>query len=363
MSDKDVLAQQLQNEQVKREIDQRAVDNEANAQPEELRIDPAKLFTQATEQTRMALCFSDPKQDDCPLVYVNEAFTRLTGYEREEAVGRNCRFLQGEDTDPAARKKLAEALAAQDVVVIDILNYRKDGTPFWNALHVGPIFDEDGELEYFYGSQWDVTEIFGAREEALRQEVVAEELQHRTNNLFAILSSIVSITARAETDAQVLSEKIQERIGALGRAHSASIAPGGRVGSSTDLRHLVEAVMKPYRTGSEGRVSMAGDLVELPKEVVTPVGLALHELATNAVKYGSLSVRAGTVCIDWARNNGKLVICWVENDGPPPENAGSKGAGTGSRLMQGILAGQGGRIESDAGSDGYRATIYLPIDS
>ena len=170
------------------EIDQRTVDSEANAEPEELRMDVSKLFTQATEQTRMALCFSDPKQEDCPIVYVNEAFVLLTGYDRDEIVGHNCRFLQGEDTAPEAVAAIRQALDEKEVRVIDILNYRKDGTPFWNALHVGPVFNENGELEYFYGSQWDVTEIFERREQALMQDSVAQEL-HTAPATFSVSST------------------------------------------------------------------------------------------------------------------------------------------------------------------------------
>ena len=351
------------NEQVDATIDQRTVDNSSNPDPDDLKLDPAKLFMQATEQTRMALVVSDPFRDDCPIIYVNEAFVRLTGYTREDSLGRNCRFLQGPETSQDSVNKIRKALEEQDVVVVDVLNYRKDGTKFWNALHVGPIFDEEGKLAYFYGSQWDVTEIFDAREEHLRQEIVAEELQHRTNNLFAMLSAMINITVRGETDAKVFADKLLQRVQALGKAHAASIAPGGRVGASARILDLAEMVMEPYRSDKRDMIDLAGDDIELPRQLVTPVGLTLHELATNAVKYGSLGRPEGTVCVDWTHADGELTIHWVErgNSQTGAEEASDESSGSGSRLMQGILQSQGGSMTQSFGDDGFHATIRIPL--
>jgi len=362
--DRDDAPHRERNEQVDRTIDQRTVDSGANPDPDKLSIDTAKLFMQATEQTRMALVVSDPFEDDCPIIYVNEAFVRLTGYTREDSLGRNCRFLQGRDTSADAVAKIRDALEQEDVVVVDILNYKKDGTSFWNALHVGPIFDDEGKLAYYYGSQWDVTEIFEAREEQVRQEVVAEELQHRTNNLFAILSAMISITVRGQTDAGVFAEKLQQRVQALSKAHAASIAPGGRVGASTQMMKLAETIMEPYRNGDRSKVDLAGDDIELPKQLVTPMGLTLHELATNAVKYGSLGEPQGSVCLDWSHGEGEIVINWVERGGSQTgaEEAADASSGSGSRLIRGILHGQGGSMEQSFGEAGFRAEIRLPLN-
>src|SRR5690349_15160652 len=100
------------------------------------------LFEQAMAQTRMAVCLSDPNMPDDPIVFCNEAFERLTGYSAEEVIGRNCRFLQGPDTDPHEVARLRDALREEKVAVVELVNYRKDGTRFWNALHLGPIYGE-----------------------------------------------------------------------------------------------------------------------------------------------------------------------------------------------------------------------------
>lgn len=342
-------------------IDQREVDNHTNPTPDEMRIDAGKLFMQATEQTRMSLCVSDPFVDGNPIIYVNEAFVELTGYAREDILGNNCRFMQGEDTDPEAVAKIREALRKREVTVVDILNYKQDGTPFWNALHIGPIFDEQGKLSYFYGSQWDITEILTEREKTKQQQRVMEELRHRTGNLFGVVSAIVRLSARGETDAQVLADKITERIAALATAHRVSLAGDGTIAGKTDLLTLAREVVKPYQTSGSERIELVGDPVELPREMLTPIGLTLHEFATNALKYGSLGHPVGTVAINWERKDDELILRWVERGGLAKEEVETTGSGTGTRLIDGVIRGIGGRVESVIEPEGFQATVTVPV--
>ena len=95
---------------------------------------------------------------DLPIVYCNAAFEQLTGYPEAEILGRNCRFLQGQETDPQARDQMRAAFAAHEPIDLVILNYKKDATPFWNALNIGPLRREEGQVTHFIGIQTDVTE-------------------------------------------------------------------------------------------------------------------------------------------------------------------------------------------------------------
>jgi len=95
---------------------------------------------------------------ELPIVYCNAAFRQLTGYSNEEIIGHNCRFIQGQDTDPHAREQMRAAFAAGDPIDLVVLNYKKDGTPFWNALNIGPLHHEAGHVTHFIGVQTDVTE-------------------------------------------------------------------------------------------------------------------------------------------------------------------------------------------------------------
>ena len=101
----------------------------------------------------VASCVTNPRLHDNPIIACNRPFTELTGYGEAEILGRNCRFLAGPDTEAWLSNKIVVAVAARKPVLVEILNYRKDGTPFRNAVLVAPIFDDAGELEFFLGSQ------------------------------------------------------------------------------------------------------------------------------------------------------------------------------------------------------------------
>jgi PAS domain S-box-containing protein len=115
-------------------------------------------FAAAIRASRMAMVVTDASQADNPIIFANDAFLALTGYRRDEVIGRNCRFLQGPDTDPAAIETIRRAVADGEDVALDILNYRKDGTPFWNALHLSPVRGKTGEIAYFFGSQLNISD-------------------------------------------------------------------------------------------------------------------------------------------------------------------------------------------------------------
>ena len=105
------------------------------------------------DEVEMSVVFSDPSLPDNPMIFVSDEFELQTGYATEEAVGRNCRFLQGPDTDPHAVDAIRQALNAQTRFTIDIVNYRKDGSRFVNRLRIRPIYDQDGGLMFFAGAQ------------------------------------------------------------------------------------------------------------------------------------------------------------------------------------------------------------------
>ncbi|MDV7145771.1 PAS domain-containing protein [Tropicimonas sp. TH_r6] len=106
-----------------------------------------------TEEREMSVVITNPALPDNPMIYVSEEFEAHTGYEPEEVLGRNCRFLQGPETDPHAIDAIRAALKARTTFTIDILNYRKSGEPFMNRLRIRPLFDENGELTYYVGAQ------------------------------------------------------------------------------------------------------------------------------------------------------------------------------------------------------------------
>nr|WP_246063178.1 SpoIIE family protein phosphatase [Blastococcus colisei] len=178
------------------------------------------LRERAVIATDITFTITDPRQPDDPLVWVNPSFTRVTGYEADEVIGRNCRFLQGPATAADAVATIRAGLEARETVTTTLLNYRKDGTAFWNQLSVSPVFDGDGDLVSFVGVQTDVTER--VRVEREREAAFAAEQAARQEAELAR-----SVAEQAQTDAehaQAAAERAQGRLALMAEATSTLIA-------------------------------------------------------------------------------------------------------------------------------------------
>jgi PAS domain S-box-containing protein len=319
------------------------------------------LFEQAMAQTRMAVCLCDPHAPDAPIVFVNRAFRWLTGYDEQDIIGRNCRFLQGPGTDPEAVARIRTALANEDVVVVELLNYRKDGTAFWNALHLGPIYDAQGRLIYYFGSQWDVSDVRAARADERHARELARELSHRMKNMFAVIGGIVNFTGRSrgiETEAREINDRIQ----ALGRAYETTLDEASS--GSIEVGQAIRSVLSPYDPDGQ-RIRFEGNGLRSDFSAVSVLGLSLHELAVNAAKHGALSSDGGQVTVAWQKNGSSeaptIVIDWIEQGGPsvvPPDtNAAAPVGGIVDRMLHMAR----GNIMRDWHPDGLRARLRVPL--
>lgn len=105
------------------------------------------------DEQAQSVVISDPHRPDMPIIFVTEEFELQTGYPPAEVLGRNCRFLQGPDTDPNAIEAIRQAIRGRRPITVDLVNYRRDGSPFWNRLRIRPLFDARGQLLYFAGAQ------------------------------------------------------------------------------------------------------------------------------------------------------------------------------------------------------------------
>jgi PAS domain S-box-containing protein len=183
------------------------------------------IFFAAVEMTRMPMVVTDPRQPDNPIVFANGAFLDLSGYRPQDILGRNCRFLQGPGTDPATVAEVRRAIQEQRAVAVDLLNYKADGTPFWNALFLGPIFDQDGKLLYFFASQMDITERRQTQEsylQAQKMEAIGQltaGMAHDFNNLLQVINGNLEV-------AQLSLDNPDEARAALDRAQRAAMRAG-----------------------------------------------------------------------------------------------------------------------------------------
>ena len=316
------------------------------------------LFEQAMAQTRMAICLCDPKLPDIPIVFANRAFRELTGYDEEDIIGRNCRFLQGPETDPQPVAKIRDAIVSEDVVVVELLNYRKDGTPFWNALHLGPIYDDRGELIYFFGSQWDVSDVRAARSDERHALEMARELSHRMKNMFAVISGIVNVSGR-EHGIEPYTTEINERIQALGRAYETTLDDAHR--GDIGLGEAVQAIVRPYAEGAQARLQMEGNGERVPFTLVSLLGLVLHELAREARAGGVWDDPDATITLDWGAaelpQGETIVVHWTEmsrRDGPDEAIAARP-------LIERMLSYAAGEIFTHSEDKMVRTTINIPV--
>ncbi|VVB44161.1 Blue-light-activated histidine kinase / Response regulator [Beijerinckiaceae bacterium RH AL1] len=176
------------------------------------------IFFAAVETTRMPMIVTDPRREDNPIVFANRAFRAMTGYTQEELIGRNCRFLQGPETDPETIAEVCDAIAARQEVAVEILNYRKDGYTFWNALFISPIFNVAGELVYFFASQLDVSRRRAAEEElrhAQKMEALGRltgGIAHDFNNLLQVMVGYLEMIASGLQKPAPNMEKLQRSI-------------------------------------------------------------------------------------------------------------------------------------------------------
>jgi PAS domain S-box-containing protein len=170
------------------------------------------LRNRAIQSVSQGITISDPNEADNPIVYASAGFERMTGYREDEVLGKNCRFLQGKETDKDTVRQIRDAIVAGEACAVEILNYRKDGTPFWNALSVNPVHNESGTLEYFVGVHDDIThrmQLENQLRHSQKMEAVgrlAGGVAHDFNNLLTVISGYSDLILAAPKDEESVVE-------------------------------------------------------------------------------------------------------------------------------------------------------------
>ena len=347
------------------------------------------IFSAAVQMTRMPMCVADPRKPDMPLVFVNEAFQRMTGYAEDELLGRNCRFLQGPDTDPAAVRQIREAVQAREDVAVEMVNYRRDGTPFWNALCISPVFDGEGQLIYFFASQIDVTQRKQVKVLLQQQRVealgsMASGVAHEFNNLMTVVIGSAQQALKRATDGRQREqlERVEWAAQHAGRLTQQMLSFARRQFHDTrlvDLNQLVAGMDRLLAQLAGSAVDVHLDLMPEPAPVrldSNQMELALVNLARNAVdampEGGRLTV--GTNVLDLAGTGLWIAVTVVDTgEGMTPEVARKaaepffttkepgKGTGLGLSMVAGFAEQSGGRIQIEsAPGQGTRITLMLP---
>lgn len=189
-----------------------------------------------------------------------------------------------------------------------------------------------------------------------RADLLARELNHRVKNLFAVVLAIVKMSGKGDPAAKPTIDKIAQRLHALLRSHEVTQGDGTR--PEIDLRELVETALAPYRL-DEARASIEGGPVMLRSHLAVPLGLVLHELVTNAVKYGALSDGDGRLAVDWSHAGGRVRLIWREDGPVPVAKPGTEGFG--SMLITSSARQIGGTIERKFHPNGVEVTMDFPV--
>lgn len=356
------------------------------------------VFFAAVEMTRMPMLVTDPNQPDNPVVFANNAFYDLTLYGEEDILGRNCRLLQGPETDPATIDEVRHAIREHRAVAVDILNYKADGTPFWNALFIGPIFDQQGKLLHFFASQMDITQrrvyehsyLQAQKMEAIGQ--LTAGLAHDFNNLLQVINGNLELAQRLLANPQQARE-------AIGRAQKAAMKGGAL--TQQLLTFARKQRLEPHRINlnalvvdfSEMLVRTLGEHVQLhldlrpglPPCLLDPTHLEMALLnvlinARDAMPRGG-TVTVGTSLLSEPGQRQRLglppgryvVLCVIdEGEGMPPDvlrratepffTTKGPGTGLGLAMVHGFVQQSHGRLElhSEPGR-GTTVRLVFPV--
>ncbi|QXQ07875.1 PAS domain-containing protein [Sphingosinicellaceae bacterium] len=328
--------------------------HDAAASADAVLPDRRDLALLAVEKTRMPMVVSDARQADNPIVLANQAFLDLTGYTAGEIIGQNCRFMQGPETSQLALAQIRDDIVNRRDSLVEILNYRKDGSTFWNQLHISPLFDDQGELIYHFASQQDVTRNHDAMTLEAGEIALLREVDHRAKNALALVQGIVRLS-RAD-NASDYAAAVQGRVDALALAHSLL---ADRRWQAVPLDSLVAGMIRGMGLT---QVSAEGPAVGIAPGQVQPLALLLHELLGNALRHGGLSVPEGKLEIVWRPDPGHVAITLSESGGPSP--AEDRPPGFGLTVINAVTARQlRGKVSFDWQPTGLTSEVTIPWEA
>ncbi|PRY95615.1 PAS domain S-box-containing protein [Hasllibacter halocynthiae] len=323
-------------------------------------------FSRAT----VSIVLTNPNVDDNPIVYINEAFEELTGYAKSAVVGRNCRFLQGPDTDPADVARIRDAIRAREEVAIDLLNYRADGEAFLNRLLLAPVFGEGGQVQYFLGLQKEMTardvEDAGGRAAAAdRMRAVQSRVRA---HLAGVIDTILDHPNAGCSERELLS--LNRRIETLQFLYEEMIRPApfgrndGRVALGAYIARVGNALA--HVEGRPGiRVNIASVDLAAGVDVSTRLGLLASELLTNALRhafegraFGSVELRVVTLA-----QGGLRMTVADDGIGIPEGEPFPAGGARGGRIVRRLIEGMAASIAVSRGLAGTVVTVDVGADA
>lgn len=294
--------------------------------------------------------------------YYNARWYEYTGVPVGSTDGEGWNGMFHPDDQDAAWARWRNSLETGEPYEIEYrLRHHSDGYR-WTLGRALPIRDSEGAITRWIGTCTDIHEQKLMMEE---REMIAHELSHRIKNIFSVIAGLIGLSARAYPEMVTVADDLRERILSLGRAHdfvrphSTEFAPMKGEGG---LRGILSQIFAPYHGGNGSRIILSGEDTGIDDRSATPLALLFHELATNAAKYGALSVPTGRVLLHIATEDHHVRIDWREEGGPAPKPVRTEGFG--SRLITLSIERQlGGRIVRDWSERGLGISLWIPLRS
>lgn len=264
--------------------------------------------------------------------YYNARWYEFTGVPEGSTDGEAWAGMFHEEDQPTAWANWKRSLETGEPYEVEYRLRHRSGEYRWMIGRALPIVDEAGVILRWIGTCTDIEE---QKQAALQNEILSRELSHRIKNIFAIISGLVSLTARANKAFAEPARDLLGRISALGRAHEFVRPHTERSrpqAERTTLSTLLATIFGSYPAYSEGRMEIIGPDIDIDSKAATPVALVFHELATNAMKYGALSSETGSIRIEIEEKGEMVSIRWTETGGPELRRD-EPSQGFGSRLI------------------------------
>jgi two-component system CheB/CheR fusion protein len=284
----------------------------------------------------------------------NRGSEALYGYTKNEAVGQIKEQLLKTQVPGSSFEAVEQALLKQGSWKGEVVHTTKGGHELTVETQIELI--GTGEHRLVLESTHDVTQ---AKAFEQRMRFLLRELTHRVKNTLAVMQSIVRQTWRSSKGSDDFMERIEGRIGALSNAHSLLVNTDWQ---GADLQELVQSQVGTYVGGNPAKLRLKGEPIRLPSSIATPFGLVLHELATNAAKYGALSTDSGQVDLSWQKDGGNkgpvLKVVWQEHGGPAVKAPKSRSFG--SRLIETGLP--RAKVHHEFVPEGVRCTLLIPLE-
>lgn len=292
--------------------------------------------------------------------YFNRLWCEYTGAPASASYGDGwIQFLHPDDAENVARV-WQEAVSTGRTYDIEYRLRRADGEFRWMLVRGLPIRDEFGEISRWLGT---CTDIHEQKRAAVQQELLTRELSHRIKNIFAVISGLITLSLRRHPELDELGRDLQQRVLALGRAHdfvrphserSRSIQP------HSSLRGMLDSLLGAYQSAPCERLTIHGQDVRIDDRSATPLALFFHELATNSVKYGALSVGEGRVEIGIETDDDTVALSWTESGGPPVPAVTSPGFGS-TLIDMSVKRQLGGTLDYDWRKEGLCVKARIPM--